>query len=28
SEKGSNAMARLVQLKVNNQWDTFWSTAA
>ncbi|MEY4905868.1 MAG: hypothetical protein RLZZ292_3683, partial [Bacteroidota bacterium] len=27
-EKGSNAMARLVQLKVNNQWDTFWSTAA
>jgi hypothetical protein len=28
SEKGSNAMARLVQLKVNNQWDNFWATAA
>jgi hypothetical protein len=23
SEKGSNAMALLVQLKVNNQWDNF-----
>jgi hypothetical protein len=28
SEKGSNAMALLVQLKVNNQWDKFWNSAA
>jgi hypothetical protein len=28
SEKGSNAMASLIKLKVNSQWDKFWNIAA
>lgn len=28
SEIGSNAMTSIIQLKVNNQWDSFWKMAA
>jgi hypothetical protein len=28
SEKGSNAMASIVKLKVNSQWEKFWKMAA